>query len=66
MTLCKQVDLATHAWARKGDKKNRALQRRMMQMFAAHAAGAGARTAGQVGLVTVISFWKHLRGRIQK
>lgn len=61
MTLRQQVEQATHAWASKGYKKYRARQRRMMKVFAAHAEGAGARTADQVGLVTVISFWKHQR-----
>lgn len=63
MTLRKKVEQATHAWASKGCKKYRARQRRMMQVFAAHAESCGARTAGQVGLVTVISFWKHQRGK---
>lgn len=63
MTLRKKVEQATHAWASKGCKKYRARQRRMMQVFAAHAECAGARTAGQVGIVTVISFWKHQRGK---
>lgn len=61
MTLRKKVEQVTHAWARKGCKKYRARQRRMMYVFAAYAECSGARNAGQVGIVTVINFWKHLR-----
>lgn len=61
MSLIQQVEQATHAWAMKGHKANRARQRQMMRRFAAHAEATGARDAGQVGLRTVVSFWKVLR-----
>ena len=61
MKLRKKVDWATHAWARKGDKKLRALQREKMKIFAAYAELTGAMDAGQVGDVTVIRFWKSQR-----
>ena len=61
MSLTRQVEQATHAWAAKGNKAGRSRQRRMMYRFASHAEAAGAREAGQVGGRTVISFWKALR-----
>lgn len=61
MSLIRQVEQATHAWAAKGHKANRARQRRMMYRFASHAEALGAREKGQVGGRTVISFWKALR-----
>lgn len=61
MMLRQKVEQATHAWASKGNKKYRARKRRMMRVFAMHAEAAGARTADQVGPVTVISFWKYQR-----
>ena len=61
MSLIRQVEQATHAWAAKGNKAGRARQRNMMRRFAAHAEALGARETGQVGGRTVISFWKALR-----
>lgn len=61
MSLIYQVEQATHAWAAKGHKANRARQRNMMRRFASHAEALGAREAGQIGGRTVISFWKALR-----
>ena len=61
MSLIRQVEQATHAWAAKGHKANRARQRRMMMAFAGHAEALGAREKGQVGGRTVISYFKALR-----
>ena len=61
MSLTRQVEQATHAWAAKGNKAGRSRQRRMMYRFASHAEAAGAREAGQVGGRTVISYFKALR-----
>jgi hypothetical protein len=49
MSLIRQVEQDTHAWAAKGHKANRARQRRMMMAFAGHAEALGARERGQVG-----------------
>jgi hypothetical protein len=61
MSLIRQVEQATHAWAAKGNKAGRARQRRMMYRFASHAEAHGARDKGQIGGRVVISFWKALR-----
>ena len=61
MSLTRQVEQATHAWAAKGNKAGRSRQRRMMYRFASHAEAAGAREAGQVGGRTVIAYFKALR-----
>ena len=61
MSLIRQVEQATHAWAAKGNKAGRARQRRMMYRFASHAEAHGARDKGQLGGRVVISFWKSLR-----
>lgn len=61
MSLTRQVEQATHSWAAKGHKSNRARQRRMMMAFAGHAEAVGAREQGQVGGRTVITYWKALR-----
>ena len=61
MSLMRQVEQATHAWAAKGHKANRARQRRMMMAFAGHAEALGAREKGQVGGGTVIAYFKALR-----
>ena len=59
--LLDQLHEATHAWAAKGHKANRARQRRMMMAFAGHAEALGARETGQVGGRTVIAYFKALR-----
>lgn len=59
--LLDQLHEATHAWAAKGHKANRARQRRMMMAFAGHAEALGAREKGQVGGRTVIAYFKALR-----
>ena len=61
MSLIRQVEQATQAWATKGNKAGRARQRRMMMAFAGHAEALGARERGQVGGRTVISYFKALR-----
>ena len=61
MSLTQQVEQATHAWAAKGHKANRARQRRMMMAFAGHAEAAGATNPDKVGGRTVTGYWKALR-----
>lgn len=61
MSLLHQVEQATHGWAAKGHKANRARQRRMMYRFANHAEAAGVRDKGQLGGRVVVGFWKTLR-----
>lgn len=61
MSFKKEVYQATHAWAGKGDKRLRALQREVMMEFIIHAEISGARAKGQVGKSTVVNFWKKQR-----
>ena len=61
MSLIRQVEQATHAWAAKGHKANRARQRRMMYRFASHAEALGAHEIAQIGGRHVVDYWRALR-----
>lgn len=58
MSLVREVEMLSHAYARKGGKDNRRQQRARMIAFATHAEAMGARSMAQVGKAHVIGYWK--------
>ncbi len=55
--LVKEVDRLSMRYARQGGKKNRAVQRNRMRIFAAFCAQQGCRSMGQVGKRHVQEFF---------